>query len=526
MAATVATDGPAAAAAVDAREPNASARTWVAVVGCMLAALMSALDIQVTNASLPQIEGGIGTGVANGTWISTAYLVGEIVMIPMSDYLSRLFSFRRFMLGSTVCFLIFSMGCAFATNLDQMIVLRGLQGFSAGAMIPLAMTFVLSHLPLRQQPIGMAIFALTVTFGPAIGPTLGGWLTTHFGWRYVFFINLVPGTLMLALLYPTLERMPMRLALLREGDWWGMIFLTIGLASLQTMLDEGNRNNWFDSPYIVKLAVVAGIALAVFVVIELVVEKPLVQLRLFAYRNFTLGTMAGIVVGILIFGSIYVLPTYLSEVQGYDAQQVGAVMAWAGIPQIFIIPFVPWLMKRFDSRLLIILGIGVMAASCFMDTRLTADFAGDQFTESNLVRALGQAITMTPLTLIAFLGIPKEISGQASGLFNMTRNLGGSVGTAVLATIITRRSAFHGEMIGQAAPSTDPVAQNFLKEMQDCFLRHGVPDPARAMHQAEILLARLAQKQALIMGYADAFHVMAWLMVAAIVAVAFTRGER
>ena len=512
-------------AAIGARQPNASVRTWIAVVGCMLGALMSALDIQVTNASLPQIEGGIGTGIANGTWISTAYLVGEIIMIPMSDYLSRVFSFRRFMLGSTAGFLIFSMGCAFATNLDQMIILRGLQGFSAGAMIPLAMTFVLAHLPPRQQPIGIAIFALTVTFGPAFGPTLGGWLTTHFGWRYVFFVNLVPGTLMLALLFPTLERTAMRLGLLREGDWWGMIFLTIGLASLQTMLDEGNRNNWFGSPYIVKLGLVAGIALAIFVVIELTVEKPLVELRLFAYRNFTLGTFAGIIVGVLLFGTIYVLPTYLSEVQGYDAQQVGTVMAWAGIPQLFIIPLVPLLMKHFDSRLLIIFGIGVMAASCFMDTHLSANFAGEQFTDSNLVRAVGQAVAMTPLTLIAFVGIPPAISGQASGLFNMTRNLGGSVGTAMLATIISRRSEFHGEMIGAAAASTDPAALKFLKDMQAYFLQHGVPDPARALHQAEILLARLAQKQALVMGYSDAFYVMGWMLVAAIVAVAFTRAK-
>lgn len=522
MAATADTTAGTASAA---REPNASVRTWIAMVGCMLGALMSSLDIQVTNASLPQIEGGIGTGIANGTWICTAYLVGEMIMIPMADYLSRVFSFRRFLLGGTVAFLFCSMGCAFTTNLDQMIVLRGLQGFSAGAMIPLAMTFVLSNLPLRQQAIGMAIFALTVTFGPAIGPTLGGWLTTHFGWRYVFFVNLVPGTLMLALLYPTLERAPIRLGLLREGDWWGIIFLIVGMSCLQTMLNEGNRYNWFDSPYIVKLGLVAGIALAVFVVIELTVEKPLVELRLFAYRNFTLGTVAGIMVGVLIFGSIYVLPTYLSEVQGYDAQQVGAVMAWAGIPQLFIIPFMPLLIKHFDPRVLIIFGIGVMAASCFMDTHLSANFAGDQFMNSNLVRGVGQAVTMTPLTMIAFIGIPQAISGQASGVFNMTRNLGGSLGTAMLSTIITRRSEFHGEMIGAAAPSTDPVALKFLGDMQAYFLQHGVPDPARALHQAEILLARLAQKQALIMGYADAFYVMGWMLVAAIVAVAFTRGK-
>ncbi len=508
------------------QEEPASIRTWVAVFGCMLGALMSVLDIQVTNSSLPQIEGGIGTGRANGTWISTAYLIGEIIMIPMADYLSRVFSFRRLMLSSTVLFLIFSIGCAFATNLEQMIILRGFQGFSAGAMIPLAMTFVLSELPRRQQSIGIAVFALTATFGPAIGPTLGGYLTTHYDWRYVFFINLVPGILMLSLLIPTLRVERMNLPLLKEGDWWGIAFLAVGLACLQTMLDEGNRYNWFGSPYIVKLTIAAAICLSIFITIELMVKKPLINLRLFGYYNFTFGTIANVIVGVVLYGSIYVLPTYLDEVQGYDAEQVGMVMIWAGVPQLFIIPFVPILLKHMDARLLISIGLAIFAISCFMDIYLTSDFGGDQFMQSNIVRAFGQAIVMAPLTLIALYGLPKEMSGQASGLFNMTRNIGGAVGTAILATIITKRADYHGNIIGEAATNTDPTALEALRQMQLYFIERGMTDMDLAYRKAQVLLGQMVEKQALIMGYSDAFFVMGALLLVAIGAVAITRAPR
>lgn len=514
-----------AVTAVDqpATEEKASLRTWLAVFGCMLGALMSVLDIQVTNASLPEIEGGIRTGSTNGAWISTAYLIGEIIMIPMADYLSRVFSFRRFLLSSVVLFLTFSVLCAFATSLEQMILLRGLQGFASGGMIPLAMTYVLSELPRKQQPMGIAIFALTATFGPAIGPTLGGFLTTHFDWRFVFFVNLIPGAVMLALLVPTLKAAPMQLKLLREGDWWGIAFMVVGLASLQTVLDEGNQYNWFASPYILKLSIIAFICLSIFIAIELIIEKPLLDLRLFKYRNFTLGTFANVIVGLAMFGSIYVLPTYLDEVQKYNALQVGNIMAWAGIPQLFIIPFIPMLQKRFDARWIITFGMLLFAYSCFMNSYLTANFGGEQMIPSSIVRAVGQAVMMAPLALIAFIGVPDAKSGAASGLFNMTRSLGGAFGTAILATLITKREQFHMAMIGNSTTTTNPTAQSYLADMQQYFLDKGQTDSDLALSAAQQMLGQMGQQQALIMGYSDAFFVMGCIMLAAIVSVVLTR---
>src|ERR1700722_10402439 len=256
-------------------DPNrASVTTWIAVLAAMIGSFMAILNIQITNASLLNIEGGIGTGVDNGSWISTSYLIGEIVVIPLTDYLSRVFSFRRYMLASAALFALFSVACAFTHDLPSMIAMRGLQGFAGGVLIPMAFTMVLTRLPKAQQPIGLAMFALAVTFAPAIGPTIGGYLTENYGWQTIFFINTVPSLIMIVALSMTLEREPMRFSLLKEGDWAGIVTMAIGLSAFQTMLEEGNKDDWFESTFIVRLAVIAAVFLAAFIWIELAVKKP------------------------------------------------------------------------------------------------------------------------------------------------------------------------------------------------------------------------------------------------------------
>ena len=341
-----------AVAVVTPSSERASATAWIAVSAGMIGAFMAILNIQITNASLLDIEGGIGTGIDNGAWISTSYLIGEIVVIPLADYLSRVFSFRRYMLANAILFPLFSAACAFAHDLGSMIVLRGLQGFAGGVLIPMAFTMVLTKLPKAQQPFGLALFALSVTFAPAIGPTIGGYLTENYGWQSIFFVNTPPSIVMVIALYFTLEKKPMQLSLLREGDWAGIATMAIGLSALQTVLEEGNKDDWFQSPFIVKLALMAAVFLTSFVIIELTVEKPLVQLRLLKQRNFGIGVLVNVLVGVALFGTVYVLPQYLGQVQRYNAEQIGLVLAWTGLPQLLIIPLVPLLMKRFDVRLI------------------------------------------------------------------------------------------------------------------------------------------------------------------------------
>ncbi|MET0406741.1 MAG: DHA2 family efflux MFS transporter permease subunit [Hyphomicrobium sp.] len=526
MAGTAQTAGSGAVSSQPA-SPNAadkaSLTTWIAVVAGMIGAFMSILNIQITNASLLDIEGGIGTGADNGAWISTSYLIGEIVVIPLTGYLSRVFSFRHYIIFSTFFFAVFSMACAFTHNLGEMIAMRGLQGFAGGVLIPMAFTMVVTKLPKPQQPIGLAMFAIAVTFAPAIGPTIGGYLTENYGWQKIFFINAVPSAIMIIALFFTLEKEKMQLGLLKEGDWAGIVTMAIGLSSLQTMLEEGNKDDWFGSPFIVKLTVTAVVFLIAFVWIELVVKKPLVDLRLLKDRNFGIGTIANMLVGFALFGTVYVLPQYLAQVQGYNAEQIGNVLAWTGLPQLLIIPFVPRLMKSFDLRYIGVLGIALFAASCFMNTEMSLNYSGDQLFVPNIVRAVGQALILTPLTAIATAQIAPKDAANASGLFNMLRNLAGAVGTASLETIITKREQFHSNIIGQSVNLYRDDVRQRIDEMTNYFLAHGVSDPAFAKHQAIVALGGIVKRQSLIMGFSDTFAVIGVMLSIAAVALLFAR---
>ena len=502
---------------------QASATTWIAVIAGMIGAFMAILNIQITNASLLDIEGGIGTGVDNGAWISTSYLIGEIVVIPLTGYLSQVFSFRAYIVVSTLFFALFSMACAFATDLSSMIAMRGLQGFAGGVLIPMAFTMVVTKLPAAQKPIGLALFALAVTFAPAIGPTIGGYLTENYGWQTIFFINTAPSLVMIVALLLTLEREPMRLGLLKEGDWAGIITMAIGLSALQTLLEEGNKDDWFGSAFISRLAVVAAVFLLAFIWIELTVAKPLVDLRLLRNRNFGIGTLANVLVGFALFGSVYVLPQYLGQVQGYNAEQIGKVLAWTGLPQLFLIPLLPRLMKVVDVRYIGFAGIALFAASCFMNVGTSLDYSGDQFFVPNIVRAVGQAMVITPLTAIATLDIAPKDAANASGLYNMLRNLGGAVGTASLETIITKREQFHSNLIGQSITVYRDEVRLRISEMTGYFMSHGISDPTAAQHQAIVALGNVVKRQALVMSFGDTFAIIGIVLGIAAVLVLFAK---
>ncbi|MBH5397097.1 DHA2 family efflux MFS transporter permease subunit [Bradyrhizobium sp. CNPSo 4010] len=505
-----------------AQPARASATVWVAILAAMVGAFMAILNIQITNASLLNIEGGIGTGVDNGSWISTSYLIGEIVVIPLTDYLSRVFSFRNIMLSFASLFAAFSVACAFATDLPTMIAFRAFQGFFGGVLIPMAFTLVFTKLPKGQQPIGLAMFSLAVTFAPAIGPTIGGYLTENYGWQTIFFVNVVPTAVMVTLLYLTLERQPLNLTLLREGDWFGIATMAIGLSALQAVLEEGNKNDWFGSPFIVKLAIVAAISLAVFVANELLIEKPLLRLRLLTQRSFGLGTLAGVFIGFALFGSIYLLPAYLGQVQRYNAEQIGTVLAWTGLPQLLLIPLVPKLMQRFDIRLIAFAGTAVFAASSFLNMAMSPDYSGDQFLIPNIVRAVGQALLLTPLSAISLGSLAPQDAPAASGISNMMRNLGGAIGTALLATIVTKREQFHSNIIGQSVDLGREEVRDRIAAMTDYFMAHGMTDPAGARHQAIIALGKTIRQQALVMGFSDTFAVVGIVLLLAGIALLLT----
>lgn len=499
-------------------QPMSSVRMWSAVVGSTLGAFMAVLNIQIVNASLADIQGAIGAGSDDGGWISTSYLIAEIVVIPLSGWLASVFSVRNYLLTNAVLFLVFSMACAFAVNLQQMIVLRAIQGFSGGVLIPMAFTIIITLLPKAKQPIGLALFALSATFAPAIGPTIGGYLTENFGWEYIFYVNLVPGALMIAMLWASLDRAPMKLSLLAKGDWPGIITMSLGLAALQTVLEEGNKEDWFGSQFIVRLSIIAAVSLTLFLVIELKTAHPLLNLRLLVRRNFGFGIVANFLLGIALYGSVFVLPIYLTRIQGYNAEQIGMVLAWTGIPQLLLIPLVPRLMKRFDIRLLIVVGFALFAASNFMNVHMTGDYASDQLFWPNIVRAIGQALVFTPLSAIATAGIEQENAGSASALFNMMRNLGGAVGIAALQTFLTKREQFHSNILTNSISVFEEATRDRLAKLTAYFMNHGITDQSVAAHKAVVAVAFKLRRQANIMAFSDTFFLLGMALVVALLA--------
>jgi len=514
---------PKAAATPDKATPAVSAKTWIAVIGATLGAFMAVLNIQIVNASLADIQGAIGAGIDDGGWISTSYLIAEIVVIPLSGWLAQVFSVRIYLLTNAVLFLLLSIACAFAQDLPQMIVLRAVQGFTGGVLIPMAFTLIITLLPKAKQPVGLALFALSATFAPAIGPTIGGYLTENFGWQFIFYVNLVPGAVMIGMLWFSLEAKPMKLSLLREGDWAGIITMAIGLSALQTVLEEGNKDDWFGSPFVVKLSVIAAVALTAFLWIELTAKKPLLNLRLLFRRNFGFGILANFLLGVALYGSVFILPVYLSRIQGYNAEQIGMVLAWTGLPQLLLIPLVPRLMRRFDPRLIIGIGFALFAASNFMNIYMTNDYATDQLFWPNIVRALGQALVMAPLSAVATAGIEAENAGSASGLFNMMRNLGGAVGIALLQALLTKREQYHSNMLMQSVSMLEQATRTRIDQLTQYFINHGVVDRAEASHRAVIAIGHIVQKQAFILAFSDTFYLLGAALIVALMAALLLR---
>lgn len=499
-----------------------SFKTWIGVWGTILGAFMAVLDIQITNSSLKDIQAALGATLEEGSWISTAYLVAEIVVIPLTGWLSQVFSVRRYILVNATLFILFSMLCASAWSLPSMIVFRALQGFTGGILIPMAFTVLLTTLPPVKQPIGMALFAITATFAPSIGPTFGGWLTENFSWHYVFYINLVPGLLLLAAVWYAIDPKPMQLHLLKDGDWGGIIAMAIGLGSLQVVLEEGSRKDWFGSALIVRLTAIAVIFLALFFWIELTRKKPFINLRLMTNRNFGLSSVINVTLGLGLYGTVYIMPLYLSQIQGYNAMQIGEVLMWVGFPQLFIIPFVPKLMQKIDVRLLIAVGISLFAVSCFMNSTLTNQTGLDQLRWSQLVRAMGQPLIMVPLSSVATAGLPTSQAGSASGLFNMMRNLGGSIGIAAIATLLTNREQFHSNRLGEAVSIYSPATQERLQQMTQYFVSQGA-DLATAQQQAIETMSNIVRREAYVMAFNDCFYFIACALLLSGITVFFLK---
>ncbi|MGI4796832.1 MAG: DHA2 family efflux MFS transporter permease subunit [Janthinobacterium lividum] len=501
---------------------RAGLRDWLAVMAAILGAFTAILDIQITNSSLSDIEGALGASSDEGSWISTAYLMAEIIVIPLTGWLVSVIGLRRYLVANTSLFILFSVACALSNSLSEMILFRAGQGFTGGVLIPTAIVIVRSRLPRSQQATGIAIFGLTATFAPAIGPTVGGWLTENLSWHYIFYINLVFGPLAVMLQLFALDRTSSRWRELASGDWPGIGFMAVGLPALTYVLEEGQRKDWFGSSIIVEATILAVAGICAFVARELMTERPFINLRVLKNRSVGGGCLLMTVLGAVSFGSIYIIPVYCAQIQGYNAQQIGYVVMWSGLPQLVLFPLMPRIMRLVDARLLVIIGTLFFAASCFINVNLTHDVGMDQLILPQLMRAIGQPLFTIPLSQLSTAGLGPRDTADASALSMMMRNLGGSIGIATLATVIERRENFHFSVLADAITGNAVRTQERLAEMAS--VAHGqIADMASARMMALSRLALQVRREAYVSAYADAFWIVGVGLLISLLAVGILR---
>ncbi|HBD12113.1 MAG TPA: EmrB/QacA family drug resistance transporter [Porticoccaceae bacterium] len=486
-------------------EDQVSLRTWFTVWGSVIGAFIAVLNIMITNSSLKDIQGALSATLHEGSFISTAYLTAEVVVIPLTAWFVQVYGLRRFVLTASSVFIVATLACALAWNLESMLVFRTIAGFAGGTFIPLSFTCILTLLPPSKQPLGIAMFSLTATQAPSIGPTLGGYLTESFGWQSIFYMQIIPTALMFGILWWGLEKSKGNRSLLKTGDWTGIVMLSIALGAMIIILEEGNRLDWFESEAIVRGTMLAGACFIVFLYRQLRSANPFINVRLFKRWNFTLANIVGVILGLGLYGTVFITPLYLAQVQGYNAWQIGVTMMWFGFPQLIMVPLLVRLMKTTDPRHLVAIGCVIFGWSCLININMTAEDAYDQLLLANFIRGFGQPFISIPLAVIATVGIEQEQAGSASGLYNLTRNLGGAVGIAFLATMLSLRQQYHSSHIVEHISLYNPFTVERLQSLQSYFSTLGA-DALQAREQALRAVDAVARREAYVMAYNDTFY--------------------
>ncbi|HEX7816223.1 MDR family MFS transporter [Dyella sp.] len=490
-----------------AHPERASVADWIAVAAGSLGALMATLDISITNSALPQIQGEIGATGTEGTWISTGYLMSEIVIIPLAAWLTRVFGLRNFLLGCAVLFIMFSMMCGLSSTLMMMIIGRIGQGLTGGAMIPTAQTIIRTRLPLSQLPIGMTAFGLIVLLGPLLGPVLGGWLTENISWSWCFFINLPVCIGLITLLIAGLPSAPLHLEALKQADWLGIAGLSMGLSSLTVVLEEGQRERWFESSMIIWLSLISFIGMVLIAISQFTAKRPVMRLSLLRNPRYASVIFIVLVVGAALYGVVYLIPQFLGLISGYNAEQSGWVMLVSGVPAFMMMPILPRLLGKMDFRVLTISGLLCYVASCMLDIHLTAQDVGHDFFWSQLIRGVGQILAMMPLNQASMAAVSREESGDAAGIYNMARNLGGSIGLAIIGTVIDRRNTFHVATIRESLTANSVLGQDRMAaNAASWFARTG--DMAYSQMRALGQLGQQIQQQAMVMTFSEVFYLL------------------
>lgn len=504
--------------AASAPAERASLSDWMAVGAGMLGGLMALTDISIVNSSLPVVQGEIGATASEGTWLTTAYLIAEIVIIPLTGWLERLVGLRRLLLWAASLFTLFSMVCGLAVNLETIILGRIGQGLAGGIFIPTAMTIVARRLPPGQQSIGLAMIASTSLIGPAVAPLLGGWLTETFNWRFIFFINLPICTCQILLLALAFPRDRGDWHELRKADWVGIVGMSLGLGAVTTLLEEGHREQWFDSTYIWKLALAGLIGFVLIAIGQFGTKRPVVNLKLLSNTRLASCMALMTIVGLLLYTSLYVTPQFLVAVAGYNAEQAGRVVFISGLASIPFAFIYPLIAARLDIRILVGMAILIMSGGNLVVSGLSPDSTGSAFLLSQIMFGCGTTLSALPIMQAAMNSVSLDDLPEANALMSVVRNIGGAIGLAALASFQEQRFALHRWNLNGAMPANDIEVQHELSQAAGMF--GGGPDGLMAAYQ--VIDGQVA-KQAMVMMFNDLYLVLGAVGLLFLPAVVFLR---
>ena len=486
---------------------------WLIAASVMLATFMEVLDTSVANVALPHIAGNLSATTEESTWVLTSYLVSNAIILPATNWLGRYFGRKRFLVICIIMFTLASALCGAATSLGMLIVARILQGAGGGALQPIAQAVLMESFPPEKRGSAMAVFGMGVVVAPIIGPTLGGWITDNYSWRWIFYINIPVGILAVFMANMFIEDPPY-IRDQRPGriDRLGFALMAIGLGTLQLVLDKGQEEDWFNSSLITFAAIFAGVTLVAFVIWELNIKEPIVDLRVLKNRNFTVGTSIMTVLGIVLYGTIALLPLFLQTLMGYPAVQSGLTVSPRGFGSIVSMIVVGRLIGKIDGRYLVLFGFVVLGYATYRFSDINLMITSSSITWPNIISGFAMGFIFVPLTTMAMGTLPNEQMGNASGVFNLMRNTGGSLGIAAMTTMLSRGSQIHQAALVHNINPYDPEVQQRVQQ-----LSHALPGGDN--QQAYGVIYGMVARQSMLLSYIDNFRMLAFLCVLCLPAV-------
>lgn len=486
---------------------------WMTAIAVMSSAVMQVLDTSVVNVSLPHIAGSLSSSSEEATWALTSYLVANAIILPITGWLAGVLGRKRLLLWAVAGFTFSSLLCGLALNLPMLIVFRVIQGLTGGALQPLSQAVLLEEFPGKEQGKAMAFWSLGIIAAPIFGPTLGGWITDTWSWRWVFFINLPVGIVSLLLISAYVHD-PHYLRRHKMGvDTWGIGMLVVGMGALQIMLDKGQEKDWFDSTMISWLCAIALVALTAFVIRELWAHDPIVHFKLMRSRTFSSGVILATIMGFVLYGSLVLLPLFMQTLLGWTATTAGIWNSPRGIGTALCMPVVAYLLgKGWDERWLLISGFSIMGVTYFGYARMTLQSGTWDIFWIQIIQGFALGFLFVPLSTLTMAAIPKAETGYATSLFSAVRNIGSSMGISFVTTMVARRNQFHQQVLGNHFTPSSLLGQQVVAQLTPYLAQHGA-SRAVAPYAANGFVYRVLLQQAALLSYTDAFYLMGILIL-------------